>query len=98
MKSYTGDWLLVEHALFAKSQYTRNCCKLQAECRIKADFGCALEEPIFVDGANQLTKSTLEVDQAVVPFQLNDRISFIRAITSRPSSQAGASRTGALRE
>ena len=31
----------------------------------------------FLDGADQLTKSTLEVDQAVVPFRLNDDWSLI---------------------
>jgi hypothetical protein len=31
----------------------------------------------FLDGADQLTKSTFEVDQAVVPFRLNDDWSLI---------------------
>ena len=47
----------------------------------------------FLDGANQLTKSTLEVDQAVVPFQLNDDWSLITR-TKLPAEALPPKKTG----
>ena len=47
----------------------------------------------FLDGANQLTKSTLEVDQAVVPFLLNDDWSLITR-TKLPAEALPPKKTG----
>jgi hypothetical protein len=47
----------------------------------------------FLDGADQLTKSTLEVDQAVVPFRLNDDWSLITR-TKLPAEALPPKKTG----
>jgi hypothetical protein len=52
-------------------------------------------EADFLDGADKLTKSTIELDQAVVPFRLNDDWALITRI-KRSSIRRGLTMAGAV--